>query len=247
MTKKTVYDFEAQDYDRTRFVDDIGRHLDYMHKKILWDFIGCHQKGQLLLEAGIGTGRLASWLAKRGHSIIGIDVSIEMMQKAREKKQKMNLDVVFVRADISYLPFKQGVFDACYTINVLDHLTLSGTGGFFKESRYVTKPDGFLVFNFSNLQSIYLPIALLVNSKKQALFKREKIFSVWSTLKEIKQLLFAANFNSIKLKGVMVASFIPFIGKASKVIPVIDFAFEDSRFKNFCGSIFIKALAAAES
>jgi 2-polyprenyl-3-methyl-5-hydroxy-6-metoxy-1,4-benzoquinol methylase len=40
-----------------------------------------------VLEAGIGTGRFATWLAKKGFSVVGIDISKEMLKKAKEKKR----------------------------------------------------------------------------------------------------------------------------------------------------------------
>jgi hypothetical protein len=33
--KATEYDYEAANYDKGRFNDKMGRHLDYMHKKIV--------------------------------------------------------------------------------------------------------------------------------------------------------------------------------------------------------------------
>jgi ubiquinone/menaquinone biosynthesis C-methylase UbiE len=243
MSRKIAeYNHEAADYDETRFKKDMGRHLDYMHKKILGDFIGNSNK-QLLLEAGVGTGRFATWLAKKGYVVIGIDISKGMLAKVKEKKNRLGVDVNLIRADITFLPFKRAVFDICFSINVLDHLDLRNVGKFFNGSKYVIKPAGFLIFNFSNIQSPYLPIGLLVNLRKQALFKTERIFSVWSTLKEIDILLLRAGFNINRIRGVMVASPLPFIGKATKFVSFIDLAFESSIFKVFCGTLFVKTSA----
>jgi ubiquinone/menaquinone biosynthesis C-methylase UbiE len=239
MTVKADYDREAANYDQSRFTDDLGSHLDLMHKKIIYDFIGKSDK-KLLLEAGVGTGRFATWLAKKGHNVIGIDISKGMLKKAKEKATRLGVTVDLIRADITSMPFQKAVFDVCFSINVLDHLSISNISKFFDGSRYVIEPNGFLVFNFSNIQSPYLPIAFLVNSRNQALFKKEKIFSIWSTLKEIDILLLKAGFNTKKIKGVMIASPLPFIGKATNIISSIDFAFEDSLLKVFCGTLFVK-------
>jgi hypothetical protein len=48
--KVAEYDYEAADYDKSRFNDSVGRHLDYMHKKILRAFLDSSDKR--LLEIG---------------------------------------------------------------------------------------------------------------------------------------------------------------------------------------------------
>jgi len=240
MTNKAEYDKQAADYDQSRFTNDMGRHLDYMHKRIVDNLLDPSEKR--LLEAGVGTGRFAAWLAKRGFEVIGVDLSREMLKKAKEKKALLNIDVELVQADVSFLPFRPGFFDSCFCVNVLDHLGPESIGNFFKEAKYVVKPKGSLVFNFSNIQSPYLPIAALVNLRKRALFTREKVFSMWLTLKSIKKLLFMAGVNDIEaIKGCMIASPVPFAKSFIKIIPIINSAFENSKGKIFCGSVFVRA------
>jgi 2-polyprenyl-3-methyl-5-hydroxy-6-metoxy-1,4-benzoquinol methylase len=237
MDNKAEYDTQAADYDKSRFMDSLGCHLDYMHKKILAQFVDPSTK--LLLEAGVGTGRFAMWLAKKGFEVIGIDLSKEMLKKAKEKKAFLKVDVALVLAEVHHLPFKQGLFDACICVNAIDHFP--DVAGFLRQVKYVIKHEGYLVFNFSNLQSLYLPIALAINSNKQAMFRGGKIQSNWFTFKKIDDMLTQSGFVVTKVKGCFIASPVPWGNTLVKIIQAMNFSAEDSRLKLFAGSPFIKA------
>jgi ubiquinone/menaquinone biosynthesis C-methylase UbiE len=237
MSYKTAeYDGEASSYDESRFSNKLGQHLDYMHKKILGSFI--NSSGKLVLEAGVGTGRFATWLAKKGFEVIGIDLSREMLKKAKEKKTSLNVDLVLILADVHFLPFKEGLFDACICINVLDHF--SGIDGFLRQVKYVVKSEGYFVFNFSNLKSPYFPIALIINSKKQAIFRSGKIQSNWFTLRDIGSVLSRNGFVVTAVKGCFIASPVPWGNYLVKLIRMINFSAEDSWLKFLAGSPFVK-------
>jgi SAM-dependent methyltransferase len=53
-----------------------------------------------ILDLGCGTGNHALRLAKRGHSVTGVDRSREMLDIARQKSRDMNLDCTFIQSDI---------------------------------------------------------------------------------------------------------------------------------------------------
>jgi len=241
MDNKAEYDTQAVDYDESRFNDPLGRHLDYMHKKILTQFIDPSTK--LLLETGVGTGRFATWLAKKGFEVVGIDLSKEMLKKSKAKKALLNVDVALVMADVHHLPFKQGMFDACICINVMDHFP--DVTGFLRQVNYVINQDGYFVFNFSNVYSPYLPVALAINSNKQAMFRGGKIQSHWFTLREVDDMLAKSGFVITKVKGCFIASPVPWGNILVKLIQAMNFSAEDSRLKFFSASPFIKAKTRA--
>ena len=59
-----------------------------------------------LLDLGCGTGQYAAALAELGWTVTGVDVSEDMLRRAREK------GVNAVRADATDLPFEDASFDA---------------------------------------------------------------------------------------------------------------------------------------
>jgi SAM-dependent methyltransferase len=67
-----------------------------------------------VLDAGVGTGRFAVPLRGRGFEIVGIDLSLEMMRRARSKGITS-----LVRGDIRRLPLNDGVVDAAFMAHVL--------------------------------------------------------------------------------------------------------------------------------
>lgn len=104
------FDRVAGIYDSTRWSGvpaEIMQKLLTSMKKTLAD---C----RTLLDLGTGTGFFAQYFQNSGFSVVGVDVSLSMMAKAREKGVRD-----LVRADAHNLPFKDGSFDATVLIHLL--------------------------------------------------------------------------------------------------------------------------------
>jgi len=235
--KTASYDFEASSYDESRYSSKIGQHIDDMHKRITRNILG--HPGKSVLDLGVGTGRLATWLAEGGFEVVGVDLSREMIKKARKKAQFPHRDIDLVLGDVNFLPFRVEAFDCCICINVFNQI--SCTKALLEEVRSVLKRGGIFVFNFPNLISPYLPIAVLVNLTGHALFKRGRIQSKWFFLREINTLLYETRFKIKELRGCMIVSRKPLVDKLFKVVCTINFLFENSKFRSFSGSLFVKA------
>ncbi|MED0737760.1 class I SAM-dependent methyltransferase [Aneurinibacillus thermoaerophilus] len=72
-----------------------------------------------VLDAGCGDGYGSAKLAELGFSVIGLDISEEMIKKA-EKRIKPGLRLSFVKADLRELPFEKQSFQAIMAINVIE-------------------------------------------------------------------------------------------------------------------------------
>ena len=97
-------------YDSTRWSGvppEVMKNLLNAMKEL---FAGC----RTILDVGVGTGRFAEYLSDSGFDVVGIDVSLSMMAKAREKRVR-NL----VQADAHHLPFRDRAFDGAIMIHVL--------------------------------------------------------------------------------------------------------------------------------
>ena len=233
--KNAEYNPEASSYDESRFHSKLGQHLDYMHKKIV-DVLMPSPAG-LVLEMGAGTGRITTWLAEKGFEVIGVDVSREMLKKAKKNANVKHSEIGLVLADMRFLPFRRATFDSCVCVNVVDHTP--DVNNALKEVSKVIKPKGVFIFNYSNIQSLYLPIAFLVNLRKKALFKRN-IYTRWLTLKEISILLMRNHFHIKEARGCMLASYLPFGERLINIVQRINFLAENSIIKFYSGSVFIK-------
>lgn len=102
------FDRVADKFDETRFYPDtvMGDILNALEKVLV--------KGSMTLDAGVGTGRFAGPLQKRGYNVVGVDISPRMLGKAREK----GTEDLF-RGDLCALPFRDAVFRAAVSIHVL--------------------------------------------------------------------------------------------------------------------------------
>ncbi len=77
----------------------------------------------LLLDAACGTGSFSCEFAKRGVSVIGADISSEMLSVANEKKIEQNLDILFINSKLSELDLYGTVDGAVCMLDSLNHIT----------------------------------------------------------------------------------------------------------------------------
>jgi SAM-dependent methyltransferase len=73
-----------------------------------------------LLELGVGTGRVALPLHRRGRRVVGVDLSLPMLDRYRAKAAALGLPPpVVLRADATRLPFRDACVDAVLEVHVL--------------------------------------------------------------------------------------------------------------------------------
>jgi 2-polyprenyl-3-methyl-5-hydroxy-6-metoxy-1,4-benzoquinol methylase len=86
-------------YDKETFVQGTLGECDFIEKEIGYD------KGAPILDIGCGTGRHSIELARRGYTVVGIDLSESLLKRAREKASEEKLQIVFQKQDARNLPF----------------------------------------------------------------------------------------------------------------------------------------------
>src|SRR2546425_6133904 len=104
------FDRVASIYDATRWSGFSPEIMKKLLDTMKETFASC----RTILDVGTGTGRFAQYLTDSGFNVLGIDVSLSMMAKAREKRLR-NL----VQADAHLLPFRDQAFDGAVMIHVL--------------------------------------------------------------------------------------------------------------------------------
>lgn len=92
-----------------------------------------------VLEVGIGSGASLRTYPP-GCRITGLDLSTEMIARARNKAEKLGLDVTLVRGDTQELPFEDASFDTC--VSQLSFCTVPDPLAGLRELRRVCRPDG---------------------------------------------------------------------------------------------------------
>ncbi|MBN2167195.1 MAG: bifunctional demethylmenaquinone methyltransferase/2-methoxy-6-polyprenyl-1,4-benzoquinol methylase UbiE [Marinilabiliaceae bacterium] len=121
-----------------------------------------HINSPKILDVATGTGDLAIALNKKlNASVVGLDLSNEMLQVAKEKVLKLNIrDVELVQGDSENLPFADNTFDAvtvAFGVRNFENLKLG-----LKEMKRVLKPSGkMVILEFSKPK--YFPMKQLYN------------------------------------------------------------------------------------
>ncbi len=98
-----------------------------------------------ILDAGTGTGFIATGLAENGHTVTGIDLSPVMLKQARKATAGKNLDLQFLAADGTDPPFVPSSFDAIVCRNLL--WTLPDPALAMRRWHQLLKPGGKLVIS----------------------------------------------------------------------------------------------------
>lgn len=97
-----------------------------------------------ILDVATGTGAHAYELAKLGHNVLGIDLSPEMLEQAK-KKITPKLNLRFLQADGTDLPFKDNSFDASIISLGLHDMPYEIGVIVLKEMKRVTKKNGLIL------------------------------------------------------------------------------------------------------
>lgn len=120
---------------------------DEILKEIIYEYV---KDCDYILEAGCGTGRFSIYLAKKGKKIVAMDASEEMLEIAREKAVKENVEnqIEFVKGDIENIPFNDKNFDGIFSFAVLRHFNSPEKG--ISELCRVMQNDGVLVIDILN-------------------------------------------------------------------------------------------------
>ncbi|WP_305064529.1 class I SAM-dependent methyltransferase [Methanococcoides sp.] len=111
-------------------------------KSILQKKIG--GESRKILDIGTGTGFLSIMLAELGYRVVGIDISEEMLERAKKKAVDRAVEAEFKLGDAENLFFETGSFDAIVNKAVL--WTLPNPEKALAEWKRVLKPGGRLCF-----------------------------------------------------------------------------------------------------
>ncbi len=131
-----VWDSVANSYDTFRQEDPV-------YFSCIRQTVNPVPKGSsLCLDAGCGTGLSSTVLSSRCNLVVAADYSFNSLKILKQKKL---CNVVAVLADLTSLPFKDSVFDACVCANTLQHLKPDGPQKIaVAELHRVSKKNGIL-------------------------------------------------------------------------------------------------------
>jgi len=146
------YGEHATLYDNRRFSGNATREQYTQLENGLIDDLIQPQPGMVILDVGTGTGRASIALARNaGTQVIGLDLTMEMLQQAASKRDAAGLDSpALVCGNARALPFPNDTFDVVLAIRVLHIFPHVHWGAFIDEMVRVLKPGGTLVVEFDS-------------------------------------------------------------------------------------------------
>lgn len=117
---RSDWDAEADAYQAAHgeFLRDVGfvwspEGLDEERARLLGDVSTL--TGRRALEVGCGAGQCARWLRSRGVQVVGIDLSVRMLQHSRRIDDATGIAVPVVCATTTAIPLDDATFDLAFS------------------------------------------------------------------------------------------------------------------------------------
>lgn len=106
------YDRESPLYD-----EEGGVYSNIAHQQFLQEFLGLLPQNSRILDAPCGTGRYLPFLLANGHSVVGIDQSQGMLERAKAKFPAVQFEKVGLQ-EMAY----EGLFDGAICMDAMENI-----------------------------------------------------------------------------------------------------------------------------
>lgn len=161
---KKVYDEMADEYEKDEYEEDAFFVNDYRVCNEVLKKICRTGTFNVAVDVGCGTGLQTFQIIESAKLVVGYDLSLGLLEKARKKKLSGKHDAVkILQADATKAPLKSGIADIVLSYgDVLSHIPDYGKA--IAEMSRICKPGGIVTFQFDNKWYpgiIYAPKELL--------------------------------------------------------------------------------------
>jgi len=133
---EALYDHLAHQYWETFGLGVEETHLAYLQK-----FLDRMPPGSTILSAACGAGRFDGRLLEAGHKVLGIDQSVGMLARAKEKFP----EVQYKKMALQEMNF-QAKFDGIICMDAMEHICPEDYPGILSSFQAALKPGGLLYF-----------------------------------------------------------------------------------------------------
>jgi len=151
------------------------------------EFLSLIPRGGRVLDAGCGPGVDSSYMQHKGFEVIGVDLSKEMINLAKQKFSKVD----FRMADIRKLDFPPNFFDGILASCSLIHIPKKDIIHIFKKFHQMLKSNGVVYIALQGGKSREIFVS-------EPFKPDEKLFLNIFSLSEIKTLLINTGFFIVK-------------------------------------------------
>jgi ubiquinone/menaquinone biosynthesis C-methylase UbiE len=161
-----LFDEWPEQYDRW-FTTPTGALVRKYEAGLVLDLLRAG-RGETILDAGCGTGVFTLDILASGAHVTGLDISLPMLRRSREKEGGGPLQIVL--GDMLHLPFPENVFDRVVSVTALEFIE-DGLGA-VRELFRVTKRGGWIVAATLNSLSPWASRRKAEAQKKQSIFTK---------------------------------------------------------------------------
>jgi ubiquinone/menaquinone biosynthesis C-methylase UbiE len=137
--KGQLFDEWPEAYDRW-FTTPIGSLVRKYEAELMLDLLKPKQ-GEIILDAGCGTGIFTTDILSSGSQVIGLDISLPMLIQAKKKLKEYPFWIIL--ADMLNLPFPGSSFDKVVSVTALEFV--EDAKGAIGELFRITKRGGCIV------------------------------------------------------------------------------------------------------
>ena len=116
--KDKLFDEWPETYDRW-FTTPVGALVKHYESELILDLLK-PGPGEVILDAGCGTGVFTFDILSAGSHVSGLDLSLPMLLRAKEKAGRCPFEVVV--GDMLTLPFPEDAFDKVVSITALEFI-----------------------------------------------------------------------------------------------------------------------------
>jgi ubiquinone/menaquinone biosynthesis C-methylase UbiE len=138
------------------------------------------QKGEKILDAGVGTGNLAILLKAKGADVIGLDFSPEALEIYKTKDPDARIFLHDLRLP---LPFEDNYFDKIVSNNVLYNIPREERLRVVLELKRVLKHGGLIIL--SNIHKDFSPLKIYISSIKDSIKRKGPLITTYLVLRLI--------------------------------------------------------------
>jgi len=148
-TVRVDYDSEAFVYDKRRYHSAEGRLFSDLEIDVLRSWLSL-RRGDRILDVPSGTGRLSFALAESGATVVGADLSVNMLRVADSKRADETGRPHFMQGSGAALPFPSNTFDAVVSFKFFHLIPNDQKKLFIDEMVRVLKPGKSLIVEFNS-------------------------------------------------------------------------------------------------
>ncbi len=163
----SIFGKVAIDYDKW-YDSKMGSFADQVQTELAFSLFK-PTAGMKILDVGCGTGNFSIKLAEMGCKVVGIDVSDEMLDKARKKAKAKDLNIEFHIMDVYNLDFSHETFDGVFSMAAFEFIKEPQNA--YEEMYRVLKKNGHMLIGTINRKSSWGEMYLSKEFQEKTVFK----------------------------------------------------------------------------